>query len=86
MVPKQKKAADTAIRGRPIRGRLKALTRLAGVAAGYGVEVVAVSKVDELDGAIAGDGIRMVHVRTDRSANVAVHDEIHAAVAAAVTA
>ena len=34
MVPKQKKAPDTAIRGRPIRGRLKALTRLAGVAAG----------------------------------------------------
>ena len=36
--------------------------------------------------AINAGGIRMVLASTDRTTNVAVHDELHAAVAAAITA
>ena len=36
--------------------------------------------------AIKAGGIRMVLASTDRTTNVAVHDELHAAVAAAITA
>jgi 2-succinyl-5-enolpyruvyl-6-hydroxy-3-cyclohexene-1-carboxylate synthase len=32
----------------------------------------------------AGPGVRLVHVRTDRAANVAVHDEINRAVVASL--
>jgi 2-succinyl-5-enolpyruvyl-6-hydroxy-3-cyclohexene-1-carboxylate synthase len=40
---------------------------------------------DELGAALAaGRGARLVHVRTDRAANVAVHDEINQAVVAAI--
>jgi 2-succinyl-5-enolpyruvyl-6-hydroxy-3-cyclohexene-1-carboxylate synthase len=61
---------------------------VAGVAAAYGVPV------DEVDGAsdvlpvvqrnLDAGGVRLVRVRTERAANVALHDELHAAVAKAV--
>jgi 2-succinyl-5-enolpyruvyl-6-hydroxy-3-cyclohexene-1-carboxylate synthase len=57
---------------------------LPALAAGYGIETTSIAKLDELPDAISAGGVRVVHVRTDRSKNVAVHDEIHAAVSAAV--
>jgi 2-succinyl-5-enolpyruvyl-6-hydroxy-3-cyclohexene-1-carboxylate synthase len=61
---------------------------LAAIARAYGAEVVPVAKAAELPAAVADPqpaaGVRVVHVRTDRAANVAVHDELHAAVAAAI--
>jgi 2-succinyl-5-enolpyruvyl-6-hydroxy-3-cyclohexene-1-carboxylate synthase len=61
---------------------------LAGVAMAYGVPVERVTVPGELAPAVGraleAGGVRMVLLRTGREANVAVHDEIHAAVAAAV--
>jgi 2-succinyl-5-enolpyruvyl-6-hydroxy-3-cyclohexene-1-carboxylate synthase len=59
---------------------------LAQLANAYGVPVTRVERLAELRPAIEGRGVRMVLVRTERAANVAVHREINAAVAAAVTA
>lgn len=40
---------------------------------------------EAITASISTGGVRLVRIRTDRTANVAVHDEIHAAVAAALT-
>ena len=37
-----------------------------------------------VDEARSAGGVRLVVVKTDRAANVAVHDELHAAIAAAL--
>ena len=54
---------------------------LAEVAAAYGIAVEQVVGSGRLGGAVseslAAGGVRMVLVRTERAANVAVHDEIH---------
>jgi 2-succinyl-5-enolpyruvyl-6-hydroxy-3-cyclohexene-1-carboxylate synthase len=50
------------------------------LAAAYGVPVMALAG----DGDDGTAGVRVVRVQTDRAANVAVHDELHAAIAAAV--
>jgi 2-succinyl-5-enolpyruvyl-6-hydroxy-3-cyclohexene-1-carboxylate synthase len=62
---------------------------LTAVFAAYGVPAVRIDQADEVEPAISeavatGD-VRAVVVRTDRAANVAVHDELHAAVAKAVS-
>jgi 2-succinyl-5-enolpyruvyl-6-hydroxy-3-cyclohexene-1-carboxylate synthase len=65
---------------------------LAAIAAGYGVPVTEVDDLAALAAAVAvrpsasAGGIRLVLAKTDRAANVAVHDELNAAVAAAVEA
>ena len=61
---------------------------LAALAAVHGIPVTAPGAAEdvgpEIAEAVAAGGVRLVHVRTNRAANVAVHEEIHAAVAAAV--
>jgi len=61
---------------------------LAGLAAAHGLAAVTVHDADlvgpTVRGLVAGGGANVVIVETDRAANVAVHDELHAAVAAAI--
>jgi 2-succinyl-5-enolpyruvyl-6-hydroxy-3-cyclohexene-1-carboxylate synthase len=61
---------------------------LAALARAHGLAVAQPTTADEIAGAVAdaviAGGVRVVHVRTDRAANVAVHDQLHAAVARAV--
>jgi 2-succinyl-5-enolpyruvyl-6-hydroxy-3-cyclohexene-1-carboxylate synthase len=57
------------------------------LAAAYGAEVDEVADRPQLDrvlGRSGQPGLRVARVRSDRAANVAAHDELHAAVAAAV--
>ena len=62
---------------------------LAQVAGAYGIPTQPVHTAADLApavlGALAAGGVRVVLVRTDRDTNVVIHDEIHAAVARAVT-
>ena len=59
---------------------------LCAVAQAHGVAATPATSIDEVVAAAAAppDGVRVVVVRTDRSANVGVHDALHRAVAAAV--
>jgi 2-succinyl-5-enolpyruvyl-6-hydroxy-3-cyclohexene-1-carboxylate synthase len=61
---------------------------LAGLAAAHGLPAVTVHEAalvgPTVGGLAAGGGTTLVIVETDRSANVAVHDALHAAVAAAL--
>jgi 2-succinyl-5-enolpyruvyl-6-hydroxy-3-cyclohexene-1-carboxylate synthase len=61
---------------------------LGRLAEGYGVEVTRPGAAGEVGPAVAAamaeGGVRMVHLRTDRAANVAVHDELNRAIAAAL--
>jgi 2-succinyl-5-enolpyruvyl-6-hydroxy-3-cyclohexene-1-carboxylate synthase len=59
---------------------------LAQVAAAYRIPVAEIASPSEIPAALVGGGVRVVHARTERESNVAVHREIEAAVAAAVSA
>lgn len=50
----------------------------------HGIDVAEVGTVDELRKAIDAEGLSVALVRTDRRENVAVHDELNAAVATAL--
>ncbi len=54
------------------------------LAAAHGVAARAVDDLDDLEAALRAGGPQVVVATTERPANVAVHDEIHAEVAAAV--
>jgi 2-succinyl-5-enolpyruvyl-6-hydroxy-3-cyclohexene-1-carboxylate synthase len=60
------------------------------LAAAHGLVSITVDAAEALapavDASLATGGVRLVVVRTDRSANVRLHDELHAAVADAVRA
>jgi len=58
---------------------------LAALAAVHGIPVTPVEVMDDLLPAVSSPGgVRVVHVRTDRTANVVLHDQIHQAVATAL--
>ena len=59
---------------------------VAALAAVHGIPAQRVKLTGDLPAALEGRGPRLVIAPTERAANVAVHDEIHAAVAAAVDA
>ena len=57
------------------------------LAAAHGLDVERVETIDELERALTGPargGVRVLVVRTDRDANVALHDELNAAVVRAL--
>jgi 2-succinyl-5-enolpyruvyl-6-hydroxy-3-cyclohexene-1-carboxylate synthase len=62
---------------------------LVALAGAHGVRGVVVDRaadvVPSVERSLAAGGVGLVVVRTDRAANVAVHDELHAAVTAAVS-
>ncbi|MGH9154838.1 MAG: thiamine pyrophosphate-dependent enzyme, partial [Acidimicrobiales bacterium] len=57
---------------------------LVAVARSFGVEATRIADLDALAAAATTPGPKVVVVPTDRGGNVAVHDRLHAAVAAAV--
>jgi 2-succinyl-5-enolpyruvyl-6-hydroxy-3-cyclohexene-1-carboxylate synthase len=60
------------------------------IAAAHGLDVTRIDRADEvapaLAAALATGGVHVLVARTDRAANVALHDEIHAACASAIAA
>jgi 2-succinyl-5-enolpyruvyl-6-hydroxy-3-cyclohexene-1-carboxylate synthase len=62
---------------------------LSGLAAAHGVVTDEPGAAADVEGAlraaVSAGGVRIVRMRTDRTANVAVHHELHAAVAAALS-
>lgn len=54
------------------------------LAAVHGIAATVVDRAADLPAALGGAGVRLVVVRTDRAANVALHDRLGEAVAAAV--
>jgi len=63
---------------------------LGALAAAHGVPCTDVSEADQvaptIARSVAAGGVRLVRARTDRDLNVKVHDELHAAVSAALSA